>query len=97
MVLTQGPEASNPQLVTFARLGSRVSLVGYIDGEGTLLRAEVILSRGNFSVSVGYDFGEHVSLVLKLTVLENGDVRIIGGDIGLSFGLAFRAQYHFVC
>ncbi|PBK58530.1 hypothetical protein ARMSODRAFT_1035540 [Armillaria solidipes] len=94
--LTQDPEPSNPQQVTFARLGSRVTVVGYIDGEGTLLRVEVVLSRGNLSVSVGYDFGEHVSFVLELTVLENGDVRIVGGDIHLSFGAAFRAQYHFV-
>ncbi|PBL03900.1 hypothetical protein ARMGADRAFT_1022458 [Armillaria gallica] len=95
-VLIQGPEASNPQQVTFAHLGSWVTLVGYINREGTLLRAEVILSRGNFNVSVGYNFGEHVSLVLELTVLKNGDVRIIGGDIGLSFGSVFQAQYHFI-
>ncbi len=94
--LTQDPESSDPQRVTFARLGSWVTVIGYMDGEGTLLRVEVILSRGNLSVMVGYDFGEHVSLVLELTILENGDVRIVSRDIHLSFGVAFRAQYHFV-
>ncbi len=94
--LTQDPESSDPQQVTFTRLGSRVTVVGHMDGEGTLLRVEVVLSRGNLSIAVGYDFGEHVSLVLELTILENGDVRIVSGDIHLSFGAAFRAQYHFV-
>ncbi|KAK0237579.1 hypothetical protein EDD85DRAFT_951762 [Armillaria nabsnona] len=95
--LTQDPEASNPQQITFACLGSWVTLTGYINGEGTLLRVEIVLSRGNLSVLVGYNFGEHVSFVLKLTVLKNGDVRIVSSDIRLSFGLAFRAQYHFIC
>ncbi len=94
--LMQDPKSSDPQWVTFACLGSWVTIIGYMDGEGTLLRVEVILSRGNLSVVVGYDFGEHVSLVLELTVLENGDVRIVSRDIHLSFGAAFRAQYHFV-
>ncbi len=59
-----------------------------MDGEGTLLRVEVILSRGNLSVAVGYDFGEHVSLVLELTVLENGDVRIVSGTF------IYRSERH---
>ncbi len=94
--LMQDPEASNPQQVTFAHLGSWVTLVGYIDGEDIWLRVEVILLRGNLSLLVGYDFGEHVSLVLELTILENGNVRIVSGDIGLLFGVAFWAQYHFI-
>ncbi len=93
--LTRDSEPSYPQQLTFACLGSRLTIVGYIDVEGSLLRVEVILSRGNFSVSMGHDFGEHISIVLELTDLENGDVRIVGVDIHLSFGV-FRAQYHFV-
>ncbi|KAK0235568.1 hypothetical protein EDD85DRAFT_955142 [Armillaria nabsnona] len=96
VALTQDPKAFNPQQITFAHLGSRVTLIGYINGEGTLLRIEIFLSRGNLSVSVGYNFGKHVSFVLELTVLENGDVCIIGSDICLLFGLAFWAQYHFI-
>ncbi|PBK94781.1 hypothetical protein ARMGADRAFT_1029142 [Armillaria gallica] len=69
--LTQDPESSDIQWVTFTGLGSQVTVIGYMDGESTLLKVEVVLSRGNLSISVEYDFGEHVSLVLKLTILEN--------------------------
>ncbi|KAK0230331.1 hypothetical protein IW262DRAFT_1291471 [Armillaria fumosa] len=93
-VSTQDSEESIQQHITFARLGSRVTIVGHIRQDGSILKMEAVLSMGNVNIALEYELGQRLAVILELDYLDGSAVKIVGGEIRLSIGL-LRVNYRF--